>query len=174
MHNAARTIIVGLLLAGATPSAAEPVTRPIVSQSMSVGLAGRPLQQVAVTTADLEQAVIFYRDTLGLPLMFVANEMAFFDVAGMRLMVALDRNREMTRPATILYFDAPDFDETVARLHAARVTLEGPVETVQVTSAGELKLQQFVDPDGNALAVMGLVAASDRAARQPEAGRLGG
>jgi predicted enzyme related to lactoylglutathione lyase len=158
MIKVAVSIMMCAALASAAPAAAEPASSAVIAQSTSVGLAGRPLQQVAVTTTDLARAVTFYGDTLGLPLMFVANNMAFFDVAGMRLMVALDRNRETARPATILYFDAPDFDATVARLRAANVNLEGPVETVQSTVEGDLKLQQFVDPDGNALAVMGLVA----------------
>ena len=157
MMTAIKSAAAGILLAVCVVPVPEAAAVPLPAQEGSVGLAGRPLQQVALTTRDLNRAIAFYRDTLGLPLMFEANNMAFFDVAGMRLMVALDRNREMARPATILYFDAPDFDMTVARLRAANVTLEGPVETVQSTAEGDLKLQQFVDPDGNALAVMGLV-----------------
>lgn len=154
-------ILAGVLLLATTHADARAAERPAIGQTVSAELGGRPLQQVALTTLDLERSVIFYRDTLGLPLLFESNNMAFFDVAGIRLMVALDAAREMTRPATIFYFDAPDFDAAVGRLRSAGVTLEGPVETVQRTAAGDLKLQQFVDPDGNALAVMGLVALGD-------------
>ena len=141
------------LFATAIPCTAE-AAKPAAT---SVGLGGTRLHQVAVTTSDLPRAIRFYRDTLGLRPLFESNGMAFFDLAGTRLMIALDGNRPRSRPAAILYFDAPDFARTRARLVALDVTLEGGVETVQVTTAGALKLQQFVDPDGNALAIMGWV-----------------
>lgn len=138
-----------LLLALSSPAAAAP----------TLGLAGHRLQQVAITTRDLPRAIAFYRDTLGLPLLFESNGMAFFDIDGLRLMVATDPARETTaRPASILYFDAPDFEATLARLTALDIRREGGVETVQKSARGELRLQQFVDPDGNALAIMGTVA----------------
>jgi hypothetical protein len=45
----------------------------------------------------------------------------------------------------------------LARLAEAKAELDGGVETVQRTTQGALRLQQFHDPDGNALAVMGTV-----------------
>lgn len=116
------------------------------------------LQQVAITTGDLERSIVFYRDTIGLKQMFVTNNMAFFDLAGTRLMVALDRKRQRSeRTQSILYLDVHDFHAAVTRLKALGLPLDGPVETVQTTGAGALRLQQFTDPDGNALAVMGFV-----------------
>lgn len=109
-----------------------------------------------MTTSDLARATVFYRDVLGLPFQFEANGMAFFDVAGVRLMLAVDPSRTEAPPTSILYFDAPDFAETHRRLVATGVALEGPVETVQRTAAGELRIQQFRDPDGNMLAIMGI------------------
>lgn len=133
---------------------------PAAAAAPSLGLAGHRLQQVAITTTDLPRAIAFYRDTLGLPLLFESNGMAFFDVAGLRLMVAADPARvAAARPASILYFDAPAFEATYARLVALGIPREGGVETVQKSAAGELRLQQFVDPDGNALAIMGTVPA---------------
>ena len=123
----------------------------------SVGLGGNRLQQIAITTADLPRSIVFYRDVLGLPLLFQTNGMAFFDVAGVRLMIATDNQRPKVKPTSIIYFDTPTFNETVRKLQQLKLQLDGPVETVQRTSEGVLRLQQFRDPDGNALAVMGLV-----------------
>ena len=97
---------------------------------------------------------------LGLPLLFEANNMAFFDVGGMRLMIALDLKRGRVRPTTVVYFDAPQFEATVLKLKQLGVPFDGAVEIVQRSAAGTLQLQQFKDPDGNALAVMGHVARS--------------
>lgn len=116
------------------------------------------LQQVAITAHDLDRSITFYRDTIGLELLFVTNDMAFFDLAGTRLMIARDGMRpKIDRPKTILYFDVDDLAASVIRLTELGLPLDGPVETVQITDAGALKLQQFKDPDGNALAVMGFV-----------------
>jgi methylmalonyl-CoA/ethylmalonyl-CoA epimerase len=172
--RAAMTVVLTLSAAFGHPAAADPATadpaavdgataRPAIAgpaTATSAGLGGNRLQQIAITTADLPRAVAFYRDVLGLPLLFESNGMAFFDVAGVRLMVALDRDRPTARPTSIIYFDAPAFDAKVARLRQLDLPLDGPVETVQRTAAGSLRLQQFRDPDGNALAVMGLVPAN--------------
>ena len=102
----------------------------------SAELAGHSLQQVAITTGDLSAAIGFYRDRLGLPFLFESNSMAFFDMAGIRLMVAYDPGRPVGRPTSILYFQVDDFHEAVVRLISAEVELDGPIETVQTNCFG--------------------------------------
>lgn len=121
-------------------------------------LAGRKLVQVALTCRDLDRARTFYRDTLGLPLMFEAGHMLFFDIGGQRLMVGLSELPD--RPivgGTYLYFDAPDLPAVAAALKARGVELIGDIETLQRTGTHELKLQFFKDPDGNEIGLMGVV-----------------
>lgn len=90
--------------------------------------------------------------------MFEANNMLFFDVGGIRLMIARDEARERpARPHGILYFHVEDFNAALVRLQGTRANLIGAVETVQTTSSGSLRLQQFEDADGNMLAIMGFV-----------------
>ena len=146
-----------MLLAPLHPSLAK---NPELERSHNI-LEGRRLQQIALTTRDLPRAVEFYKNVLGLPFLFETNNMAFFDIAGMRLMIALDLKRPKTRPTSILYFDTPNFAATLERLEALDVSFEGPIEIVQSTDTGELKLRQFVDPDGNMLAVMAMVPIAD-------------
>ena len=43
-----------------------------------LNLSGRKLVQVALTVRDLDKARVFYRDTLGLTLLFEAGPMLFF------------------------------------------------------------------------------------------------
>ena len=84
--------------------------------------------------------------------------MLFFDVGGTRLMIARDEARQRpTRPSGILYFHVEDFAAALVRLQGTNATVIGPVETVQTTAAGSLRLQQFEDADGNMLAIMGFV-----------------
>jgi catechol 2,3-dioxygenase-like lactoylglutathione lyase family enzyme len=127
----------------------------VVTQELS--LAGRKLVQVGLTCRDLDRSRGFYRDTLGLPLLFEASGMMFFQLEGLRLMVG--RELQSGRPigGSLIYFDAPDIDTLGPALEAKGVSFTGPATVVQRTETNELKLREFFDPDGNGLALMGVV-----------------
>ncbi len=124
------------------------------------GLGGRKLAQVGLSCRDLDRARAFYRDTLGLPLLFEAGNMLFFQLEGLRLMVGLAHEPDQPIGGSIVYFDAPDIDSLGAALEAKGIEFTGPALTVQRTDTHELKLREFFDPDGNALALMGMVQKS--------------
>ena len=127
------------------------------STPVSSTLAGRRLVQAALTVTDLARSVGFYRDLLGLPLLFETNGMAFFQAGELRLMIGTNSPDPPAR-GTVLYFDAPDIDDLAPALEAKGVTFIGPIEVLQRTETQELKLRIFRDPDGNPLALMGMVA----------------
>lgn len=146
-----RTLISAMLLASASTAGIAQTAQPPL-------LTSAHFEQVALTVKDINAARTFYRDRLGLRLMFEANNMLFFDVGGTRLMIARDEARERpARPPGILYFHVEDFNAALVRLQGTRANLIGAVETVQTTSSGSLRLQQFEDADGNMLAIMGFV-----------------
>jgi predicted enzyme related to lactoylglutathione lyase len=121
-------------------------------------LAGRPFAQVGLRTRDLARARRFYGETLGLHFLFEASNMLFFQAGGgVRLMVGLVEPQGAVG-GSILYFDAPDIDRAGAALEAKGVKFSGEAVVVQRTETHELKLREFFDPDGNALALMGAVA----------------
>src|SRR5437879_12791202 len=64
--------------------------------------------QISINVHDLDRATAFYRDTLGLPLLFSASGMAFFDCGGVRLMLSRPEKPEFDHPGSILYFSVPD------------------------------------------------------------------
>ena len=118
-------------------------------------LAGRKLVQVALATRDPERSKQFYRDVLGLQLLFEVPNMTFYQMGDLRLMVGVESS--MTPGGSVLYIDAPDLDALGAELEQRGVRFLGPAVVVQRTEKGELKLREFRDPDGNALALMGFV-----------------
>src|SRR5437763_16714931 len=120
-------------------------------------LAGRKLVQVALTCGDLDRSRAFYRDTLGLPFLFETNGMLFFQLNGMRLMLGKELKTESPIGGSVIYFDAPDIDALGPVLETRGVQFQGPGEILQRTETHELKLRAFHDPDGNALALMGMV-----------------
>ncbi|GAA4358780.1 glyoxalase [Angustibacter luteus] len=77
--------------------------------------------QVAVGVQDLDRAVAFYRDVVGLAhrATYDPPGLAFFDLDGVRLL--LDRGA----PASLVYLGVEDLPATVARLRAAGVVVEG-------------------------------------------------
>ena len=124
----------------------------------SASLAGRSLTQIGLTARNLDRARNFYRDVLGLPLLFEVSGMLFFQLDGLRLMVGQERTAGQPIGGALLYFDAPDIDELGRDLEARGVKFLGNAQVVQRTASHDLKLREFLDPDGNALALMGLVA----------------
>jgi catechol 2,3-dioxygenase-like lactoylglutathione lyase family enzyme len=46
------------------------------------------LGQIAINANDLDRATAFYRDILGLPLLFTTSSLTFFDCGGVRLMLS--------------------------------------------------------------------------------------
>jgi catechol 2,3-dioxygenase-like lactoylglutathione lyase family enzyme len=123
----------------------------------AANLARRKLVQVALTCRDLDRARAFYRDTLGLPLLFEAGNMLFFQLEGLRLMVGLAAKPDQAIGGSLIYFDAPDMAALGEALEARGVKFVGPPVAVQQTQTHELQLREFLDPDGNALALMGMV-----------------
>jgi catechol 2,3-dioxygenase-like lactoylglutathione lyase family enzyme len=113
------------------------------------------LAQIALSTRDLPKAIAFYRDVLGLPLMFEVSGMAFFDAGGVRLMIGPAHHEGALQNNTYVYFDAGDWSATEKALEARGLKFERAAEIVQRADGKEHALRFFKDPDGNALAIMG-------------------
>jgi len=72
--------------------------------------------QVSIIVHDLPRATAFYRDVLGLPLLFTAPNLAFFDCGGVRLMLGPAETPQFDHPSSILYFRVPDLNAAYQRL----------------------------------------------------------
>ena len=86
--------------------------------------------QIAVTVRDLPEAVTFYRDVVGLNLMFQAPpQLAFFDCAGVRLMLS---GEQPAAASSIVYYAVDDIAAVAGVLEGRGVRFEvtGPFERV--------------------------------------------
>lgn len=108
--------------------------------------------QVGMMVKDLEAAVAFYRDKLGVKHLFTAPGMAFFDVGGIRLM--LGQATADYPAATFLYYQVDDIDSAADALKARGVTQVEAPELAHRAPGMELWLAQFKDMDGNVVFLM--------------------
>src|ERR1700756_3011307 len=81
--------------------------------NMSAQISG--ILQIAISVKDIDRATAFYRDSLGLRLLFNAPNMAFFDCGGIRLYLAAGEGTENHGASSHVYFRSND----VAALSAA-------------------------------------------------------
>jgi methylmalonyl-CoA/ethylmalonyl-CoA epimerase len=127
------------------------MTQP--AQPVSPGI--RQIGQIAVTVRDLDRAVAFYRDTLGLTFLFQAPpKMAFFDCGGVRLMLGLPEDAEFDHPASILYYKVDDIQGTWAALEGRGADLRQPPHLLARMPDHELWMAFLRDSEGNTLALM--------------------
>lgn len=112
------------------------------------------IAQVAVNVRALPRAIAFWRDVLGLKFLFeVPGHMAFFDVAGVRVMLALPEKPEFDHPSSILYFAVQDIHAAHARLAERGVAFRSEPVLVAKMPDHELWMAFFEDSEGNPLAL---------------------
>jgi methylmalonyl-CoA/ethylmalonyl-CoA epimerase len=126
------------------------------------GIGIAKIGQIAINVHDAGRAVAFYRDTLGLTLLFTAGTLAFFDCGGVRLMLTQPERPEFDHPSSILYFKVPDIQTAHARLVASHVKSENAPHIIAKMPDHDLWLAEFRDSEDNVMALMSEVP------RQPE------
>lgn len=121
------------------------------------------LRQVAQHVEDLDRAVAFYRDTVGLDLIarFDPPGLAFFDLRTSRLLL------EAGAPPALLYLGVDDVTAMTDQLRAAGVAIESEPHVIHVDEAGQFgppgeaeEMAFFRDSEGNLVGLAGRRAAS--------------
>src|ERR1700682_5237716 len=105
--------------------------------------------QISIIVHDLPRATAFYRDALGLPLLFTAGNLAFFDCAGVRLMLGPAETPELDHPSSILYFRVPDLNAAHQRLGDFGVPIVAPPRLISPMPNYDLWMSAFRDSEGN-------------------------
>lgn len=118
------------------------------------GVQIQSIGQIAIPVKELEPAIAFYRDTLGLKFLFQAPPgLAFFDCGGVRLMLDTPAYESGIR-SSVLYFKTRDIRAGYEELKRKGVKLEGEPHIIHRTENYELWMSFFRDTAENILALM--------------------
>jgi methylmalonyl-CoA/ethylmalonyl-CoA epimerase len=110
--------------------------------------------QIALTVKDVEKATEYYRDVLGMQLLFEVPGMAFFRCGSIRLLLGSAELSEFEHPPTILYYRVEDIGAACETLRGRGAELERGPELTHKAEDHELWLAFLRDPDGHVLALM--------------------
>ncbi len=125
----------------------------------ATGIGITRIGQIAVNAKDVDRAAAFYRDKLGLKLLFKAPPgLAFFDCGGVRLMLSPAEKPEFDHPSSVLYFAVPDIQTAYGKLKDSDVHFEDEPHLIARMPSHDLWMTFFRDSEGNLLALMSEVA----------------
>jgi methylmalonyl-CoA/ethylmalonyl-CoA epimerase len=123
------------------------------SENAEFGL--NEIGQIAVPVRDIERAIAFYRDVLGMRFLFKAPpDLGFFDCNGVRLLLDGPAGAEPDSYSSIIYFKVSDLQAAFEILSSRGVNFEEKPHLVARMPDHELWMAFFRDPDSNLLALM--------------------
>lgn len=112
--------------------------------------------QIALHADDLDRAVAFYRDTLGMRFLFqVPPGLAFFDCGGIRLMIDAIKEKELPeRISSMLYYKVGDLSAVYEALVSRGVSFESKPHLIAKMPDHELWMAFFRDSERNLVGLM--------------------
>jgi len=124
----------------------------VLAETRTLDLA--QIGQIAVNVHDLERAVVFYRDILGMQFLFQVPNMAFFDCKGVRIMLSVPETPELDHPSSIIYFNVDDLDAAFTTLSGRGVAFADKPHLIARMPDHDLWMAFFRDSEANMLALM--------------------
>src|SRR5262249_1584224 len=118
------------------------------------GVSLSKIGQICVTAHDLDRAVAFYRDKLGVKYLFSVPKMAFFDCGGVMIMLGIPEGPQFDHPSSVIYFDVEDIDAAYSSLTERGVAFQGRPHLIASMEQYDLWMAFFRDSEENLLALM--------------------
>lgn len=116
------------------------------------------LGQVSVPVKDVDRALAFYRDSLGLPFLFKAPPgLAFFNCGGIRLLLAAaesESGAQAPGSSSVIYFAVDDIHDMHRALVSRGVDFRQGPHLIARLADREVWMAFFADSEGNTLALM--------------------
>jgi methylmalonyl-CoA/ethylmalonyl-CoA epimerase len=112
------------------------------------------IEQIAIPVRELARATAFYRDVLGMKLLFeVPPTLAFFDCDGIRLALSTSSDPMYDPPGSIVYYRVTDIEAAHQELEGRSIEfLQGPHRIAELGDV-EIWMAFFEDTEGNTLAL---------------------
>ena len=126
------------------------MTAPAISKCENLSQIG----QIAINIKDSARATEFYRDKLGMKLLFCAGPLSFFDCSGVRIMLTPPSAPEFDHPSSLIYFKVADIQAQYAAMSAAGVKFRDKPHIVAPMPSHDLWMTHFYDTEGNSLVLM--------------------
>lgn len=112
------------------------------------------IAQIALNVKDLDKAVAFYRDVLGLTFLFSAPpSLAFLQCGSTRMMLSGEPDPKVaSRP--VLYYAVPDISAAFAAITASGAPAREEPKAIARVGTREVWLAFTEDPDGHLVGLM--------------------
>ena len=111
--------------------------------------------QIAIPVTDVDRAMAFYRDVLGLPFLFRAGEnLAFFDCGGVRILLDKPEEAGFERHSSVIYFSVSEIKASFAEVISRGAESMAEPHLIARLADREVWMGFFRDPDRNVLALM--------------------
>lgn len=111
--------------------------------------------QIAVAITDLQRAILFYRDVLGLTLLFEAPPgLAFFQCGGVGIMLTTLQGDEKDHHTSVIYYKVRDIEKAASTLKEKSIVFVQEPQFTARMEDHELWLGFIRDPDENLIGIM--------------------
>lgn len=126
-----------------------------MKEQSSSGFGLAQIGQIAVPVSDIDRAIAFYRDILGMRFLFQAPPgLGFFDCNGIRLMLDVPAKAQAENFSSIIYYKVSDILASYDILSNRGAKFESKPQVIAKLPDHDLWMAFFRDPDGNLLALM--------------------
>ena len=110
--------------------------------------------QIHVRVRDVDRAVAFYKDTLGMKYLFQVPKMAFFQCGEVTIMLGIPEEAQFDHPASIIYYLVDDIQGIFETLSRRGVSFKGVPHLIHKAPDHDLWMAFFSDSEENMAALM--------------------
>lgn len=110
--------------------------------------------QIGIPVKNLDQAIDFYKNKLGLNLLFNTDKMAFLECNGLRLLLSLPEKEDYAHSSSVIYFEVENIKDTYKDLVEKEVTFIDEPHVVAKMGQTETWMTFFKDTEGNTHALI--------------------
>lgn len=113
------------------------------------------IKQIAITVSDVDKALEFYRDILGLEFLFSAGpNLAFLNADGVRIMLSTPQGAGAVGANSILYFNVNDIESSYEAFVEQGAKAEREPQLAANMTDHDLWTGFLRDPDDNLVGLM--------------------